>query len=569
VSAGNAARGQTAFVGALGPAVTRFNLQTDSVIGTTGLQARPGQVVALRDGSRAYLAIPTAGVIEVIDGMTGAVITQIQLPDQPAFVQGIALAPDGRTVYAGVAGTGSVAPYAVAISTATNQMLQQVDLPSTPLQIAVSPDGTRLYAATEVGISVLSAQPLAVVGTMPVGNGEPGGLAISPDGATLYETQVGGNTVRVVDLAGNAAPSSVPVGTSPFGIVVTPDGRKAYVANYVDQTLSVIDTLAGSVIHTIPIAAGDFALAVTPDGSRLFMTGPGTASTIPPVIGTTVSVLDTASDTVIDTVSVDYGVDYIALGAPGGLVASVLPSGRSVQTGSIATLFATLLNSSAVAAQNCRIALPASAPGSLTMSYQATDPNTNAPVGSPDTPVSLAANGGSQSFLLSFSAGQEVAVSEQTLQFACLGLQQPAAIPGVNTVDLRFSSQPTPDIVALAATPSGNGIVTIPESSHGAAAFAVATVNLGAAGAVTVGTDAATPLAATLCQTNPATAACLAPPATSVAVDVTAGATPTFSVFLSATAPIGLDPAANRLAVTFIDDSGDLLARTSVAVDTD
>jgi hypothetical protein len=205
----------------------------------------------------------------------------------------------------------------------------------------------------------------------------------------------------------------------------------------------------------------------------------------------------------------------------------------------------------------------------LSLSYQATDPATNAPVGPPDPAISLAGNGGAQSFVLSFTAAGGLVASEQKLDFACAGILPVVPIAGVNTVDLRFSSQPTPDIVALAATSTGNGIVTIPQSSAGAAAFAIATVNVGSAGTITVSTDAASPLTATLCQTDPATAVCLAQPAASVAVDFTPDGTPTFSVFLTAAAPIALDPAANRLAVTFSDGTGNLLARTSVAVDTD
>jgi hypothetical protein len=77
------------------------------------------------------------------------------------------------------------------------------------------------------------------------------------------------------------------------------------------------------------------------------------------------------------------------------------------------------------------------------------------------------------------------------------------------------------------------------------------------------------PVTATICATKPVTAACEAPPAASVAGDFVPDKDLTFSIFLSASAPITLDPANSRVEVTFTDSSGNLLARTSVAVDTD
>ena len=101
------------------------------------------------------------------------------------------------------------------------------------------------------------------------------------------------------------------------------------------------------------------------------------------------------------------------------------------------------------------------------------------------------------------------------------------------------------------------------------AAFAVASVNVGATGTITVSADtgeAVLPLALSLCQTNPANGSCLAPPAKSVTLNMTGSATPTFSVFLSVSGEIPLDPAVNRIFVYFGDGSGNTRGLTSVAV---
>jgi len=51
-----------------------------------------------------------------------------------------------------------------------------------------------------------------------------------------------------------------------------------------------------------------------------------------------------------------------------------------------------------------------------------------------------------------------------------------------------------------------------------------------------------------------------------VPLSIAAGAAPTFSVFVQATAPIALDPANARIFVRFKDAAGGLHGSTSVAV---
>ncbi|MEI9987418.1 MAG: hypothetical protein WDN69_32320 [Aliidongia sp.] len=256
--------------------------------------------------------------------------------------------------------------------------------------------------------------------------------------------------------------------------------------------------------------------------------------------------------------------------APSTAVSSILPGSRSVEVGSTATVFSTMLNGGSTALSGCTIALPASAPVGLSMAYQTTDGTTNAPTGSPNTPVSIAANG-SQSFVLSFTSTAAVSAPGLALVFSCSGQEPVGTIPGVNTVDLLFSSTPIPDVIALAATASGNGILTVPQSTNGAGAFAVASANVGSAGTLTVSADtgsATLPLVANVCQTDSTTGACMAAPAASVSVSDAAGATPTFSVFVNATAPIALDAATARIFLRFQDAGGVSHGSTSVAVDT-
>ena len=69
--------------------------------------------------------------------------------------------------------------------------------------------------------------------------------------------------------------TSVAVGPNPTSVTLSPDGSLAYVANAVD-TISVIDTRSNTVIRTITIDTvaenGPHAVSVSPDGSKVYVT---------------------------------------------------------------------------------------------------------------------------------------------------------------------------------------------------------------------------------------------------------------------------------------------------------
>jgi hypothetical protein len=67
------------------------------------------------------------------------------------------------------------------------------------------------------------------------------------------------------------------------------------------------------------------------------------------------------------------------------IAAAVLPSSRSVQVGTFATAFATIVNAGSVTATRCGISLVTAIPA--TFSFQTTNPLTNQAIGFPNIPV--------------------------------------------------------------------------------------------------------------------------------------------------------------------------------------
>src|SRR5215470_5486086 len=80
-------------------------------------------------------------------------------------------------------------------------------------------------------------------------------------------------------------------------LVSTPAEAKpfAYVTNRMSDTVSVIDTATNTVVATVPVGRFPFGVAITPDGTHAYVTNNASR---------TVSVIDTATNTVVATVPV-------------------------------------------------------------------------------------------------------------------------------------------------------------------------------------------------------------------------------------------------------------------------
>jgi hypothetical protein len=249
------------------------------------------------------------------------------------------------------------------------------------------------------------------------------------------------------------------------------------------------------------------------------------------------------------------------------LVTAVLPVSRSVQVNGTATAFATIINTGTTTATACSIAPSSTLP--LTFHYQTTNPNTNAVTGTLDTPVDIPANA-SQSFVIALTPTAAIAPTNVAFNFICTNTPPAPVVTGLTTLLLSGSTGLTPDVVALSATATGDGILRVPGST-GTGAFATASVNVGASGAITgsANTGSATlPLRLTICQSNPANGQCLATPAVTVTTTINANATPTFSIFATASGAISFDPANSRIFVVFTDSTNAVRGETSVAVQT-
>lgn len=96
----------------------------------------------------------------------------------------------------------------------------------------------------------------------------------------------------------------VPVGDGPTGVAVSPDGATAYTANSNTNTVSVIDTTTKTVTDTITVGMTPSWVAVSPDGNTAYVTNQNSG---------TMSVINTTSNTVTDTITVRTNPGAVAV----------------------------------------------------------------------------------------------------------------------------------------------------------------------------------------------------------------------------------------------------------------
>jgi len=273
------------------------------------------------------------GDIKVFDTQTNAVLSTIHTFPNP---DGLALTPDGTTLYT-VGDTGRI----VAIDTGSLQV--RATLPIGSADLAVDTSGTSLYAATGSGLTAFDTHTTAATATVPISGGVTG-IAVDPAGHQLYVTVESG-PVSVVDTATNTVTATITAVADASTVVFNGDGSRAYITDYADENITVLDTATNAVVATIPVGHQLDDIAVTPDGAKVYGTdtfgqtivavtvASGAVSTIAATrnperltinaAGTkayvveqgmnSVSVLDTATNTITATIPAGVNAQYVAL----------------------------------------------------------------------------------------------------------------------------------------------------------------------------------------------------------------------------------------------------------------
>jgi streptogramin lyase len=556
---------------------------TEYPIPTTG--SSPAEITTGPDGALWFTEQSGNNIGRI---STSGTITEYPVTTANAGPAGIVTGPDGNLWF-----TENTANKIGKITTAG--VITEYTIPtanSQPIAITVGSHGG-IWFVEQGGNNIGKISPTDGTFTeypIPTANSQPQGIRPGSDGA-LWFTEVGSNKIGRITGAGAITEFTNPNSAAALRFITpAPDGKLLFTEAQTDQ-IGAIDTTGSFKGDANPPSSspGVGYIGLGPDGAVWFPEqqtnkigrvssngfGGGNVAFQEYSIPTASSVPQTLTagpdgNLWFTEQSGNKIGKFVLPASTTPMVAAVLPASRSIVSGNTATAFATMINGGSTALTNCGIVPLSNTPE--TFSYQTTNSATNAVTGTVNTQVALA-GGQSQSFVITMTANTTFVPNTVFLSFYCKSVDPAVPVNGLNTLLLSSSTTATPDVIALGATPSGDGILGITGTS-GTGAFAVATANVGAAGTITasVDTGAATgvPLTLTICQSNPTTAVCTNPstPAATATLTVNANDTPTFSVFATASGAVTFAPATTRIFVRFKDSGGATRGSTSVAVRT-
>src|SRR5687767_12158781 len=194
------------------------------------------------------------------------------------------------------------------VERSSGRVLQTIVLPAVFLGVAFSPDGKSLYVSGgnqdvvyrfdwRGGAATLADSiALAVKAKGKDGTRYPAGIALSPDGRTLYAVENLADSVAVVDLGSRRVVQRLATEKYPYGVVVGQDGT-VYASAWGGWTVSVFPARADRTLGEgarIRVGRHPSALALNPSGSRLFVASGSTDR---------ISVLDTRTRAVVATLN--------------------------------------------------------------------------------------------------------------------------------------------------------------------------------------------------------------------------------------------------------------------------
>ncbi|KAF0959627.1 Ig-like domain-containing protein [Rhodococcus sp. T7] len=298
--------------------VSVIDTATNKVVGTVAVGSRPTAVRVSYDGSAAYV-VTDSDRLWVIDTATAKVVSNVGIDDlsPEAGAHSIAMSADGTRWLVTDAVDGRVRAVSLTQVNSAPSAASTVGAPSTSdgavaITLPPDPDGdpvTFTYTAPPSG-SVVATGDGAFVFTPTAAARDLARQSEGPDAASFTITVRDAQYVTNVNVTVPITPApaagvfdvdstSIPAGGSPTGAVLV--GDRLYVVSE-DGFVQVVDrdtnTLVGAPI-AVDWASSNIAAAPTID--RVYVNSPWAG---------TISVIDTTTDTVVDTIWLPTSPDY-------------------------------------------------------------------------------------------------------------------------------------------------------------------------------------------------------------------------------------------------------------------
>ena len=299
--------------------------------------------------------------ISVIDVTTDEVVGTIELVDVD-YPHHISLSPDRSTLVVAVPGVdlsgghgghggghGAAGGAVLVLEATTGTLKAARRLDASNHNAVYAPDGTTVWTSqmtTPGQVLLLDAATLETRRSIPVGDG-PSEITFDRSGAYAFVANTDSDSVSILDAADGSLVATVPVGDAPVGAWPGSDGRM-YADNEAGKSLSVIDPATRSVVSTLALGFTPALAAIAPNGElwvtdtdngklvffapasgarvgelatgagahAFAFTAGGAKAYVTNQLAGTVTVVDTATRTALETITVGAKPNGIVFRAP-------------------------------------------------------------------------------------------------------------------------------------------------------------------------------------------------------------------------------------------------------------
>lgn len=230
------------------------------------LSGRPNNLGVTSDGSKVYVAImEMPGSVDIIDV---ASMKNVKTVATNGAIHNVYVTPDSRYAVAGSVHTSFIS----VIDTRTDELVWDLEMSSgiRPMTFDTNPDGSTKNIFVQLsgfhGFAVVDFESRKEIARVehPAVPGEEAhldglqgapahGLAVSPDGKTLWSTSKVYSHVYIHSLPDLKEIGRVFVGQHPEWITFTPDGKRVYIGAAGDNVTYAVDAINMKAIAKIPV----------------------------------------------------------------------------------------------------------------------------------------------------------------------------------------------------------------------------------------------------------------------------------------------------------------------------
>lgn len=217
----------------------------------------------LARASGAVLVVNSNGAsLSVIDMATQAETRRIPVLREPHHVM---LTPDGRELL-----VGDTVGNEILVLDPVNFALKRRMAIADPYQMGFSPDGKYLVVngLARAQVDVYEAGSYRLVKRFAL-KSMPSHMDFSPDGATVFVSLQGTDSLASIDLRGMAVRWIAKVGHAPAGVMV--QRGQVLVANMGEDDVSVLDPRDGRTLRRVRTGKGAHQLFRSPDGKLIYV----------------------------------------------------------------------------------------------------------------------------------------------------------------------------------------------------------------------------------------------------------------------------------------------------------